>query len=143
MCPTLKGLDEYTRRGGAWPSSARTVRRSVKSDNERDLHRQLQLCPPGQGHIGETAGAKSEEGAGNDRSVCPEFPGLHAHYKGWDNGCQPRKGTVISKPNRSSDRGLQLALVKLERVVIAGQHPAVNMPLLLAHTARQTIRVGS
>ena len=50
---------------------------------------------------------------------------------------------VISKPSRSSDRGLQLALVKLERVVIAGQHPAVNMPLLLAHTARQTIRVGS
>jgi hypothetical protein len=49
----------------------------------------------------------------------------------------------IPKPNRSPDRGLQLALVKLERVVIAGQHPAVNMPLLLAHTARQTIRVGS
>ena len=58
-------------------------------------------------------------------------------------GLLPRKGTAIPKPNRSSDRGLQLALVKLERVVIAGQHPAVNMPLLLAHTARQTMRVGS
>ncbi len=73
----------------------------------------------------------------------PESPGLHAHYKGSDNGSLPREGTAISKPIRSSDRGLQLALVKLERVVIAGQHPAVNMPLLLAHTARQTMRVGS
>ena len=33
--------------------------------------------------------------------------------------------------------------MKLEYVVIAGQHPAVNMPLLLAHTARQTTLVGS
>ena len=33
--------------------------------------------------------------------------------------------------------------MKLESVVIAGQHPAVNMPLLLAHTARQTTLVGS
>jgi hypothetical protein len=33
--------------------------------------------------------------------------------------------------------------MKLDSVVIASQHLAVNMPLLLAHTARQTIRVGS
>ena len=32
--------------------------------------------------------------------------------------------------------------MKLEYVVIAGQHPAVNMPLLLAHTARQTGLTG-
>ena len=142
MWASLMGLPELWR-GGAWPPSVRTVRRSVKSDNERDLRRHLQLGGPPPGHNGGTAGAKSEEGAGNDRSVCPESPGLHAHYKGQDNGLQPRKGTAIPKPVRSSDRGLQLALVKLERVVIAGQHPAVNMPLLLAHTARQTMRVGS
>ena len=142
MWASLMGLPELWR-GGAWPPSVRTVRRSVKSDNERDLRRHLQLGPPGPGHNGGTAGAKSEEGEGNDRSVCPESPGLHAHYKGSDNGSLPREGTAISKPIRSSDRGLQLALVKLERVVIAGQHPAVNMPLLLAHTARQTMRVGS
>jgi hypothetical protein len=128
-------------RGGAWPSSVRTVRRSVKSDNERDLRRHLLLGNPFPGHNGGTAGAKSEEGEGNDRSVCPESPGLHAHYKDWDNGFLPREGTAIPKPNRSSDRGLQLALVKLERVVIADQHSAVNMPLLLAHTARQATRV--
>ena len=58
-------------------------------------------------------------------------------------GIYPERGWKSPKANLSSDRGLQLALVKLERVVIAGQHPAVNMPLLLAHTARQTMRVGS
>ena len=58
-------------------------------------------------------------------------------------GCQAVTRSQSPKPGLSSDRGLQLALVKLERVVIAGQHPAVNMPLLLAHTARQTMRVGS
>ena len=36
-----------------------------------------------------------EEGAGNDRSVCPEFPGLHARNNGGDNGMQLRK----EKPN--------------------------------------------
>ncbi len=46
------------------------------------------------------------------------------------------------KPVRSSDRGLKLTPVKLDSVVIANQHFAVNMPLLLAHTARQTMRVG-
>ena len=53
----------------------------------------------------------------------------------------PRKGELIPKPSRSSDRGLKPALVKVDSVVIAGQHPAVNMPLLLAHTARQAKRV--
>ena len=46
------------------------------------------------------------------------------------------------KPVLSSDRGLQLALVKMESVVIAFQNSAVNTSLLLAHTARQTTRVG-
>jgi hypothetical protein len=34
---------------------------------------------------------KSEEGGGNGRSVCPECPGLHARYKGRDNGMQHRE----------------------------------------------------
>ncbi len=33
-----------------------------------------------------TAGAKSEEGVVDGRSVCPEYPGLHAGYNGQDNG---------------------------------------------------------
>ncbi len=80
---------------------------------------------------------------GNGRSVCPEYPGLHASYNGWYNGYLPRKGMKSPNANLSSDRGLQLALVKLESVVIAHQQCAVNTSLLLAHTARQTTRVGS
>ncbi len=34
-------------RGGAWPSSVRTARRSVKSDNERDPYPYLPDFPPG------------------------------------------------------------------------------------------------
>ncbi len=80
---------------------------------------------------------------GNGRSVCPEYPGLHASYNGWYNGYLPRKVWKSPNANLSSDRGLQLALVKLESVVIAHQQCAVNTSLLLAHTARQTTRVGS
>src|SRR5687768_17492413 len=90
-------------RGGAWPSSVRTVRRSVKSDNERDPRLQLLLHPPGWRHIGGTAGAKPEEGEVYGRSVCPEFPGLHARYKGRDNGSRRREAKVIPKLVHSSD----------------------------------------
>ena len=78
-------------RGGAWPSSVRTVKRSVKSDNERDPHLYLLPVSPETAHYRETAGVKPEEGEGNDRSVCPECPGLHARYKGRDNGTQHRE----------------------------------------------------
>lgn len=90
-----------SRRGGAWPSSARTVGRSLKCDNERDPHLQLQLPTRVGKHFGETASAKLEEGGVDGRSVRPESPGLHAHYKGQDNALQPRKGKLIAKPVRS------------------------------------------
>jgi hypothetical protein len=98
---------------------------------------------PDMEHIRGTAGAKPEEGEVYGRSVCPEFPGPHARYKGRDNGSRRRKAEAIPKLVHSSDRGLQFTLVKVDSVVIASQHLAVNMPLLLAHTARQTMRVGS
>ena len=93
-------------RGGAWPSSDRTVKRSVKSDNERDPHLYLLTESPDSAHYSETAGAKSEEGEGNGRSVCSECYGLHARYKGQDNGSARPRGGAIPKPGRSSDRGL-------------------------------------
>src|SRR3990172_9710555 len=71
-------------RGGAWPSSVRTVRRSVKSDNERDPRPLLPPLSREGTHIVGTAGAKSEEGEVDGRSVCPECPGLHARYIGGD-----------------------------------------------------------
>ena len=46
------------------------------------------------------------------------------------------------KPWLSSDRRLQLACVKAESLVIAGQHTAVNPFPGLVHTARHTMGVG-
>ena len=43
----------------------------------------------------------------------------------------------------SSDRSLQPDFVKLESLVIADQHAAVNTFSGLVHTARQTMRVGN
>jgi hypothetical protein len=51
----------------------------------------------------------------------------------------------VSKPQKgrlSSDCRLQLACMKLESLVIAGQHTAVNVFLSLVHTARQATKVG-
>ena len=87
---SVMSLSDY-QRGGAWPSSVRTVKRSVKSDNERDPHLYLLTRSPDLVHYRETAGAKSEEGEGNGRSVCSECYGLHAQYKGRDNGLLLRK----------------------------------------------------
>ncbi len=58
-------------------------------------------------------------------------------------GIYPEGGWKSPKASLSSDWGLQLAPMKLESVVIAYQQYAVNTSLLLAHTARQTTRVGS
>ena len=87
-------------RGSAWPSSARTVKRAVKSVNERDPCLHLQLVWIHTGHYEGTAGDKSEEGAVNGRSVCSESPGLHAAYNGVDNGLQHRK--VRANPQNTS-----------------------------------------
>ena len=105
MKARLMTLPDFPR-SGAWPPSVRTARRSVKSDNERDPHLYLPSFPPGKRNIRGTADAKSEEGEGNGRSVCPESPGQHARYKGLDNESRHRKVKVISKPAHSPDRGL-------------------------------------
>jgi len=86
----LKSVPEEPR-GSAWPSSARTVRRTVKSANERDLCLYLLSFSMEEEHYRGTAGVKPEEGAGDDRSVCSEFPGLHVDYNGMDNGLQLRE----------------------------------------------------
>ena len=46
------------------------------------------------------------------------------------------------KASLSSDCRLQLACMKLESLVIVGQHTTVNMFLSLVHTARQATKVG-
>ncbi len=47
------------------------------------------------------------------------------------------------KTDLSSDCRLQFACMKLESLVIADQHAAVNMFLSLVHTARQATEAGS
>jgi len=54
-----------------------------------------------------------------------------------------REAEPISKSRLSSDRTLQLECVKVESLVIAHQHGAVNTFPGLVHTARHTMGVGS
>ena len=57
-------------------------------------------------------------------------------------GCETAKSSQSHKTILSSDCRLQLACMKPESLVIAGQHTAVNVFLSLVHTARQATRVG-
>ena len=56
-------------------------------------------------------------------------------------GCEPARGSQSQKADLSSDCRLQLAYMKLESLVIADQHAAVNTFPGLVHTARHTTRV--
>ena len=57
-------------------------------------------------------------------------------------GSKPAMASQSQKPWLSSDRRLQLACVKEESLVIAGQHTAVNPFPGLVHTARHTMGAG-
>ncbi len=127
--------------GAAWLSSARVVRCWVKSRNERNPCPQL---PAGQaGHSGGTAGDKPEEGGDDVKSSWPRWAGPHTCYNGGDRGEPRREPEPIPKSRPGSDRGLQPARVKVESLVIADQHAAVNTFPGLVHTARHTMGVGS
>ncbi len=90
------------------------MRCSVKSANERNPYRQLYVS-------GGTAGLKPEEGGDDVKSACPLYPGLHTRYNGRYNGVPSRKAEPIQKTGLSSDCRLQLAYMKLELLVTAGQ----------------------
>ena len=55
--------------------------------------------------------------------------------------CKPARGSQSQKSGLSSDRSLQLDFVKLESLVIADQHAAVNTFPGPVHTARHTTKV--
>ena len=61
---------------------------------------------------------------------------------GGTKGCEPARGSQPQKTVHSSDRSLQLDSVKVESLVIADQHAAVNTFPGLVHTARHTTKVG-
>ena len=60
---------------------------------------------------------------------------------GGTEGCEPAKGSQSHKTVLSSDWSLQLDFMKLESLVIADQHAAVNTFPGLVHTARQVSRI--
>ena len=126
-----------TYRGAAWLSSARVVRCWVKSRNERNPY--PLLLPGNAGHSEGTADDKSEEGGDDVKSSRPLCPGLHTCYNGWYKGARSGNVKQIQKTNLSSDCTLQLECMKLESLVIADQHAAVNTFPGLVHTARHTI----
>ncbi len=57
-------------------------------------------------------------------------------------GCKPAKASQSQKTGLSSDCSLQLDCMKLESLVIADQHAAVNTFPGLVHTARHTMGVS-
>ena len=58
-------------------------------------------------------------------------------------GCEVARRSQSQKAVLSSDRSLQLDSVKVESLVIADQHAAVNTFPGLVHTARHTMGFGS
>ncbi len=57
--------------------------------------------------------------------------------------CKPARVSKSHKSSHGSDRRLQFACVKMESLVIADQHAAVNTFPGLVHTARQAMGVGN
>ena len=58
-------------------------------------------------------------------------------------GSEAARWSKSQKTDLSSDCRLKLAYMKLELLVIANQHVAVNTFPGLVHTARHTMRVGN
>ena len=85
----------------------------------------------------------TEEGGDDVKSSCPLCLGLHTCYNGHYNVKQGSDAERNMKSVPSSDCRLQPACMKLESLVIADQHAAVNTFPGLVHTARHTMGVGS
>src|SRR5712691_5991938 len=87
--------------GAAWLSSARAVRCWVKSRNERNPCRRLDLSD-------ETATINVEEGGDDVKSARPLRPGRHTRYNGRDKGeANPCGGADPGKGGLRSDCRLQ------------------------------------
>ena len=72
----------------------------------------------------------------------PYVQGYTRATMGGTKGCEPARGSQSQKAVLSSDRSLQLDSVKVESLVIADQHAAVNTFPGLVHTARHTMGVS-
>ena len=78
-------------RGGAWPPSVRTVRRSVKSDNERDPHLYLLATLRGSSTIKGPPLLKRRKERATVGQYAPNFPGYTRATKGGTMGCNTER----------------------------------------------------
>ena len=101
--------------------------------------KQTKRCVP---HSRRTASDILEEGGDDVKSAWPLWAGPHTCYNGGDSGQRGSDAELILKSRLSSDCTLQLGCMKLESLVIADQHAAVNTFPGLVHTARHTMGVG-
>ncbi|GJZ50452.1 hypothetical protein Tco_0604642 [Tanacetum coccineum] len=81
-------------------------------------------------------------GGDDVKSAWPLWAGPHTCYNGNYNGKQGCKAKRIQKDCFSSDCSLQLENMKLESLVIADQHAAMNMYPGPVHTAHHTLGIG-
>ena len=108
----------------------------VKSRNERNPRRQL-------GCLARLPEANRRKAGTTSSQHGPDAPGYtHATMAGTAGGEAARR-SQSPKAGPSSDRRLQLACVKAELLVTAGQHTAVNMFPGLVHTARHVMGVSN
>ena len=125
--------------GGAWLSSARVVRCWVKSRNERNPYGQLLRKSTLAGlplskrrKVGMTSNHHAPYALGYTRTTMAQTK-----------RSEVARQSKTHKRRPSSDCRLQPACTKLELLVIADQHAAVNTFPGFVHTARQTMKVGN
>ena len=132
MCPSGN-----LKTGGAWLSSARVVRCWVKSRNERNPYCQLLRKRT----LAGLPLTKRRKVGTTSNHHAPYILGYTRTTMAVNKERQNREVEQISKSRPSSDCRLQPACMKLELLVIADQHAAVNTFPGFVHTARQTMKV--
>ena len=124
--------------GGAWLSSARVVRCWVKSRNERNPYVQLLR----KSTLDRLPLTKRRKAGMTSNHHAPCILGYTRTTMARTKGSQAARRSETHKDRPSSDSRLQPACLKLELLVIADQHAAVNTFPGFVHTARQTMKVG-
>ena len=123
--------------GGAWLSSARVVRCWVKSRNERNPYGQLLRKRT----LAGLPLTKRRKVGMTSNHHAPYILGYTRTTMAKTKGSNTARWSKSHKSRPSSDCRLQPACTKLELLVIAGQHTAVNTFPGFVHTARQTMKV--
>ncbi len=131
MCPQGNSNTD-----AAWLSSVRVVRCLVKSINERNPHPMLYIfgncLVSTRRKVGMTSSPHGSYALGYTDATMVDTEGY-----------QPARGSQSHKVDLSSDCRLQLACMKLELLVNACQHGALNTFSGLVHTACQVMGVGN